>query len=444
MAFTIDAESALIFVVIIPLLSIVVFGIMLFQIPMYKKVQAALDRVLQTTRENLTGVRVIRAFHKESEEIQTFESDNGVLYHVQTFAGKVSALMNPLTYIMINAALIVLIWTGAVRVDNGIITTGELVALVNYMSQILTELVKLANLIINITKAIACGNRIQAVFEIKNSMEFKKITSEGISDMEETQEAIRFDHVSFRYAGGGDEALKDISFAAKKGDTIGIIGGTGSGKSTVVNLISRFYDATDGSVFLSGVPIQDYPSETLRKKISVVPQKAVLFKGTIRSNLLWGNETAADEELWQALETAQAKEFVEKKEKGLDEPVEQGGKNFSGGQRQRLTIARAVAAGAEILILDDSASALDYATDAKLRTALKARQGDVTTVIVSQRTASIQHADQILVLDDGALIGNGTHEELLSTCALYKEIYDTQFTKQNSSRGNKQGEEEMA
>lgn len=428
MAFTIDFKAALIFVVTIPLLSVIVFGVMLVSIPLYKKVQAALDKVLGITRENLTGSRVIRAFNKEADETENFNASNDTLTRIQLYVGKISALMNPLTYVIINGAIVVLIWTGAVRVNSGYITQGQVVALVNYMSQILVELIKLANLIININKSIACGNRIQSVFEMQSSVLDPKAAVSVEKDKEKVP-AAEFSHVSLTYAGAGEESLTDIDFVVQKGETVGIIGGTGSGKSSVVNMIPRFYDATKGSVKVNGVDVRDYTLEDLRSRIGMVLQKAVLFKGTIRENLLWGNENATDEELMQALTIAQAKEFVDKKEGGLDFMIEQGGKNLSGGQRQRMTIARAVVKKPEILILDDSASALDFATDAKLRMAIRDMEEKATVFIVSQRAASIMFADKIIVLDDGEIVGMGTHEELLKQCEVYQEIYYSQFPK---------------
>ena len=428
MAFTIDFKAALIFVVTIPLLSVIVFGVMIVSIPLYKKVQAALDKVLGITRENLTGSRVIRAFNKEADETENFNESNDALTRIQLFVGKISALMNPLTYVIINAAIVVLIWTGAIRVNSGYSTQGQVVALVNYMSQILVELIKLANLIININKSIACGNRIQSVFEMQSSVLDPKAAVSVEKDKEGVP-AAEFSHVSLTYAGAGEESLTDIDFVVQKGETVGIIGGTGSGKSSVVNMIPRFYDATKGSVKVNGVDVRDYTLEELRSRIGMVLQKAVLFKGTIRENLLWGNENATDEELMQALTIAQAKEFVDKKEGGLDFMIEQGGKNLSGGQRQRMTIARAVVKKPEILILDDSASALDFATDAKLRMAIRDMEEKATVFIVSQRAASIMYADRIIVLDDGKIVGMGTHEELLKQCEVYQEIYYSQFPK---------------
>ena len=428
MAFTIDFKAALIFVVTIPLLSVIVFGVMIVSIPLYKKVQAALDKVLGITRENLTGSRVIRAFNKEADETENFNESNDALTRIQLFVGKISALMNPLTYVIINGAIVVLIWTGAIRVNSGYITQGQVVALVNYMSQILVELIKLANLIININKSIACGNRIQSVFEMQSSVLDPKAAVSVEKDKEGVP-AAEFSHVSLTYAGAGEESLTDIDFVVQKGETVGIIGGTGSGKSSVVNMIPRFYDATKGSVKVNGVDVRDYTLEDLRSRIGMVLQKAVLFKGTIRENLLWGNENATDEELMQALTIAQAKEFVDKKEGGLDFMIEQGGKNLSGGQKQRMTIARAVVKKPEILILDDSASALDFATDAKLRMAIRDMEEKATVFIVSQRAASIMYADRIIVLDDGKIVGMGTHEELLKQCEVYQEIYYSQFPK---------------
>ena len=427
MAFTIDVKAALIFVVTIPLLSVVVFGIMMITMPMYKKVQAYLDRVLGTTRENLTGARVIRAFNKEQEEIDSFEEKNSALANMQLFVGKISALTNPVTYVIINVATLVLLYTGAIRVDAGTITQGEVVALVNYMSQILIELVKLANLIITITKALACANRIESVFEIQSGMEWEQKTE---NKPQEKEYVVDFNHVSLTYAGASAESLTDIDFKVKKGETIGIIGGTGSGKSSLVNMIPRFYDATRGQVRIDGKDVREYSMEELRQKIGVVLQKAVLFQGTIRENLLWGKTDATEEELNRAIEIAQAKEFVDQKEGRLDAMVAQAGKNLSGGQRQRLTIARALVGNPEILILDDSASALDYATDAALRKAIRGMGKDMTVFIVSQRASSIQYADQIIVLDDGEMVGLGTHEQLLENCEVYQEIYYSQFPKE--------------
>ena len=440
MAFTIDVKAALVFVVTIPLLSIIVFGIMLISIPLYKKVQSALDKVLGITRENLTGSRVIRAFNKEDDEKVHFNENNDLLTRAQIYVGKISALMNPLTYVIINGAIVVLVWTGAVRVDNGYITQGEVVALINYMSQILVELVKLANLIININKSIACGNRIQSIFEMQPSItdgsgqKVDKVQTDTADRSEEAEYAVEFSHVGLTYAGAGDESLTDIDFKVKKGETIGIIGGTGSGKSSVVNLIPRFYDVTSGFIKVDGKDVKDYPLEELRGKIGTVLQKAVLFHGTIRENLKWGNPDATEEDLNRAITVAQAKEFVDNKEGGLDFEIEQGGKNLSGGQRQRLTIARAVVKKPEILNLDDSASALDFATDAALRKAIREMEGETTVFIVSQRAASIQHADRIVVLDDGKIVGLGTSEELLESCEVYQEIYNSQFKKQEGGK----------
>jgi len=424
MAFTVDVKAAWIFVVTIPLLSIVVFGVMYVSIPLYKKVQSALDRVLGIARENLTGVRVIRAFNKEADEIQEFNKRNEHLTDMQTFVGKIAALTSPLTFVIVNVATILLVWSGAIRVNDGAISQGEVVALVNYMSQILVELVKLANLIVSVTKSIASGNRIQAVLDIEPGMtDVTKVVSEGRVQVSDA--AVTFEHVHLTYSQAKEEALTDIHFEAKKGQLIGIIGGTGSGKSSVVNLITRFYDATKGRVLLNGIDVKDYPIATLREKIGIVPQKAVLFKGTIRENICWGKENATDEEIRKALEIAQATEFVQ--EKGLDFMVEQGGRNLSGGQRQRLTIARAVVKNPEILILDDSASALDFATDAKLRKAISEMSDEMTVFVVSQRAASIMHADQIIVLDDGEVAAIGKHYGLLYDSKTYREIYESQF-----------------
>ncbi len=433
MAFTVDVKAALIFVVVIPVLSIIVFGIMLVSIPLFKKVQARLDEVLGITRENLTGVRVIRAFGEEEGEIRKFDGETDALKHMQMLAGRISALMNPLTYIVINGGLIALIYVGAVRVEAGILSQGQVVALVNYMSQILVELVKLANLIITVTKAVACGNRIEGIFEIPAGLKETGLTdtskNQSVDGAKQEKGTVEFDHVSLRYHEGGEEALTDIHFKAQRGDIIGVIGGTGSGKSSLVNLIPRFYDVEKGSVKIDGVDVREYPLTGLRDKIGVVMQKAVLFEGTIRGNLLWGNENASEDELWEALRTAQAEEFVLQKEKKLDEKVEQEGRNLSGGQKQRLSIARALVKKPEILILDDSASALDYATDAALRKSIKEMPGETTVFIVSQRASSLLHADTIIVLDDGNVAGMGTHEELLQSCQVYQEIYYSQFEK---------------
>ena len=421
MAFTVDVKAAMIFVVAIPMLSVVVFGIMIWTMPLYRRVQGALDKVLGMTRENLTGVRVIRAFCLEEQEQTHFREKNECLTDMQKFVGKISGLMNPLTYIIVNGAVVVLLHTGAIRVDQGIITTGAVVALVNYMNQILVELVKLANLIINITKSVACGNRIQSVLEIPSSMKNGSDTNLARAD------EVVFDHVGLTYAQAGTESLTDIDFSAKAGQTIGIIGGTGSGKSSLVNLIPRFYDATAGAVKINGKNVKDFDLETLREMVGIVPQKAVLFKGTIEDNLRWGKKDATEEELWEALETAQAAEFVRERADGLQAKIDQGGKNLSGGQRQRLTIARALVGHPGILILDDSASALDFATDAALRKALREMKGNPIVFIVSQRTSSIRHADQIIVLDDGMVAGIGTHQELLENCPVYQEIHYSQF-----------------
>lgn len=428
MAFIIDVKSAWIFVVAIPLLSVVVFGIMLVSIPLYRKVQSGLDRVLGITRENLTGSRVIRAFGREAQERREFEESNETLTRMQLYVGRISALMNPLTFIIVNAAMLILIWTGAWQVDSGAVTQGEVVALVNYMSQILVELVKLANLIITLTKAVACGNRVQSIFEIQSSMENGSLPFPE----KESGYAVEFSHVSMRYKGAGADTLTDVDFKVRPGETVGIIGGTGSGKSSVVNLIPRFYDVAEGQVRIFGTDVREYELEELRDHIGVVPQKAVLFQGTIRSNLAWGNAGATDEEMEEALDVAQAREVVDKKG-GLDAEVEQGGRNFSGGQKQRLTIARALVRNPRILILDDSASALDYATDARLRQAIRGMKNNPTVFIVSQRATSIMHADQIVVLDDGEVAGIGTHESLLDTCAVYREIYDSQFKKKEGA-----------
>ncbi len=436
MAFTIDFKAALIFVITIPLLSVVVFGVMLSSIPLYKKVQAQLDRVLGITRENLTGVRVIRAFNKEEEEIGHFKAENELFTKLQMFVGRISALMNPLTFVIVNAAILVLVWTGAWRVEGGILTQGAVVALVNYMSQILVELIKLADLIINITKAVACGNRIQKVLDVEPSMangSEKCIAAQPkaghAKNIKSAAPAVDFDHVSLTYAGAGAPSLTDIDLHVTAGQTIGIIGGTGSGKTSTVNLIPRFYDATEGTVRIFGKPIKAQDIDTLRSQIGIVPQKAVLFAGTIRENMRWGNEDATDEEIMEAIAIAQATEVVQNKEGGLDAFIEQGGKNLSGGQRQRLTIARALVRKPRILILDDSASALDFATDAALRKAIREMKDAPTVFIVSQRTSSIRFADQILVLDDGHSVGVGTHDELLKSCSVYQEIYDSQYKK---------------
>ena len=427
MAFTVDVKGALIFVVTIPLLSVVVFGVMLITIPMFKKVQASLDKVLCRTRENLEGARVIRAFDKQSSEIKSFADENTMLTNMQLLVGRVSALMNPITFIIINCATIAVIWVGAGQVFDGIITRGEVVALVNYMSQILVELVKLANLIILVTKSIACGNRIAEVLEVEPSV--KSDVTEAVSPVEGAA-AVEFDHVAMKYMGASEESLSDVNFRIEKGQTVGIIGGTGSGKSSLVHLIPRFYDVSSGAVKIDGVDVKEYPLIQLREKVGIVMQKAVLFQGSIAQNLRWGNPDATDEELWKAIEIAQATDVVNGKAGKLDYQIEQGGRNLSGGQKQRLTIARALVKNPDILILDDSASALDFATDARLRTALRQMQGDKTIFIVSQRTSSIQFADKIIVLDDGDVAGIGTHNELLVTCDIYREIYESQFKKE--------------
>ncbi len=426
MAFTIDVKAALVFAVGIPALAIVVFGVMLACIPLYRKVQNRLDKVLGLTRENLTGVRVLRAFCKQEEQEEEFRKQNQVLTDTQKFVGRISALLNPLTYIIINVAIIALIWVGAIRVDMGIITQGAVVALYNYMSQILTELIKLANLIINITKSVACGNRIQSVLEVEPSVKDGKAVAYAGNIPEYS---VVFEHAGIRYPEAAQEAVSDISLKVRPGETVGIIGGTGSGKSSLINLIPRFYDCSSGAVYVDGKNVCDYDLTELRDKIGVVPQKAVLFAGTIRSNMQWGKTDATEQEIFDALEIAQAKDVVMKKEHGLDTEVEQGGKNFSGGQRQRLTIARALVKNPEILILDDSSSALDFATDAALRMAIGAMEHNPTLFIVSQRTSSIQYADKIVVLDDGAVVGIGTHAELMDSCEVYREIYNSQYKK---------------
>lgn len=435
MAFTVNVRAAMVFVVTIPLLSIVVFSVMVASLPLYKKVQSSLDTVLSHTRENLEGTRVIRAFNKQNDEIDSFNRDNELLTNMQQVVGRISALTNPLTFIIINIATIAVIVSGGKQVYAGILTQGEVVALVNYMSQILVELIKLANLIVQVTKAVACGNRISDVLSIPSKLPEKKPKLIGAKD---GAPEVEFDHVCMTYEGAADETLTDISFTVQKGQTIGIIGGTGSGKSSLVNLIPRFYDATKGTIRIQGNDINDYDAVQLRDKIGVVMQKAVLFAGTIADNLRWGKNDATEEEMWKALDIAQATEVVKGKEGGLDYMIEQGGKNLSGGQKQRLTIARAVVKDPDILILDDSASALDFATDASLRAALKGMHGDKTIFIVSQRTSSIQFADNIIVLDDGQMVGFGPHEELLETCETYKEIYDSQFKKESDMTRQKE------
>lgn len=431
MAFQVNVRAVLIFVVAIPLLSIVVFGILLISMPLYKKVQKQLDRVLLTTRENLLGARVVRAFNRQQDEMKKFDEENSLLVNSQVFVGKISALMNPVTYVIVNGATIILIWTGAWQVEGSIITQGAVVALVNYMSQILVELVKLANLIITISKSLACANRISAVFEETSSIEDKAdaaVLAANAGDAQEQPAKVEFASMDFAYAGSSENALSQISFRAMRGQTIGIIGGTGSGKSTLVNLIPRFYDATGGRVLVDGVNVKDMPLQALREKIGIVPQKAVLFKGTLRDNIRWGKPDATDEEIYHALEIAQARDFVDSKDEGLDLMIQQGGKNLSGGQKQRLTIARALVRNPEILVLDDSASALDFATDAALRKAIRENTKDMTVFLVSQRATTIKNADQILVLDDGNLVGRGTHKELLDTCEVYREICFSQLS----------------
>ena len=431
MAFTIDVKCALIFVVAIPLLSVVVFGIILSTIPMYKKVQSRLDQVLGITRENLTGVRVIRAFHQEAKEEERFRENNEALSAMQIFVGKISACMNPVTYIIVNGAIIALIYTGAVQVNIGNLSQGEVVAIINYMNQILVELVKLANLIVTMTKALACAERVASVFDIGADAVYVGVQDQKLADkVDKSAPFLDFKHVSLTYQGAGAPTLQDMNFTVNRGDTVGIIGGTGSGKTSLVNLIPGFYPATEGEILLEGRDIKTMSDEELRGRIGVVPQKAVLFKGTIRSNLQWGKPDATEEEMWKALELAQASEVVEGKDGKLDATVAQNGKNFSGGQRQRLTIARALVREPEILILDDSASALDYATDAKLRAALRTLENKTTTFIVSQRASTIRHADKIIVLDDGEIAGVGTHDELLKDCTVYQEIYYSQYPEQ--------------
>ena len=428
MAFTVDVRSAWTFAVIIPLLCVVVFGIMLISIPLYRKVQAALDRVLGITRENLVGVRVLRAFGKQKAETEEFDRRNEHLTVIQKHVGKIAALMNPVTFLMINLAVIVLVWIGALQVDNGTLTQGEVVALYSYMSQILVELIKMASLIISMTKAAACGSRIQKILEVTPSQSFPtaSVTPDPKAD------ALTFSHVGLTYEGAGEASLHDITFTAARGETVGIIGGTGAGKTSLISLIPRFYDATEGEIRLGGVPVNDYPADQLRAAVGIVPQKAVLFQGTVRDNLRFGRQDATDEEILRALEISQAAEFVNRPEVGLDYIIEQGGRNLSGGQRQRLTIARALVQNPDILILDDSASALDYATDLALRRAIASMDPAPTTVIVSQRAASIRHADRILVLDDGELVAQGTHDSLLASCEVYQEIFYSQFPKEEA------------
>lgn len=436
MAFTINVKAAMVFVITIPVLSVVVFGIMLISMPLYKKVQKQLDQVLLAARENLEGVRVIRAFNRQETEIRRFDEENSLLVRFQVFVGKISSLLNPLTYVIINLGIIVLIQAGAREVESGIITQGEVVALVNYMSQILVELVKLANLIITISKALACANRISMVFEQESAI---KDMSHGEVKEQHKAPMVEFDQVEFTYKGAKAPALNGISFRAMRGETIGVIGGTGSGKSTLVNLILRFYDVTGGAVEVAGSNVKEYPPGQLKALAGVVPQRAVLFKGTLRENMRWGKEDASDEEIYRALDIAQAREFVEEKGQGLELMIQAGGKNLSGGQRQRLTIARALVRRPEILIMDDSASALDFATDARLRRAIKEETGDMTVFLVSQRASTIQNADQIIVLEDGRMAGLGRHEELLKSCEIYREICLSQLSeKEVQQYGQKQ------
>ena len=424
MSFTVDVKAAVVFAIVIPLLAIVVFGIMLITMPLYRKVQEKLDHVLGRVRQNLTGVRVIRAFHKEQDEITRFSDENNALTRMQLMVGRISALTNPVTYVMINVALVLLLWKGAVRIDSGHILQGDMVALVNYMSQILVELIKMANCIVLATKAVACGKRLQSVFDMDSSL---KIGGEAEPLQQDGAAAVTLDHVTMSYQGGGDAALENLNFEAKPGQTIGIIGGTGSGKSTLVNLIPRFYDVSEGAVLIDGQDVRSLPLDDLRQSVGIVMQKAVLFQGTIYDNILWGNEDATEEEVIQALKDAQAWEFVSAKEQGIYTKVEQGGRNLSGGQKQRLSIARALVRRPRILILDDSTSALDYATDAKLRKAIRELTYHPTTFIVSQRTSSICYADEIIVLDDGEVVGIGNHEQLMEQCPVYQEIHQSQF-----------------
>lgn len=439
MAFTVNAKAAMVFVVAIPALSVVVFGIMAISMPLYKKVQRQLDQVTLATRENLTGARVIRAFNRQEDEISRFDASNDLLVRFQIFVGKISALMNPITYVIINLAIIAVVWISGKQVDAGIITQGETVALVNYMSQILVELIKLANLIVSISKALACANRISTVFEEKSSIidpaagqadKQAGVVGRPSEELGSVPEKVRFRQVNFAYKRAKEDSLIQVDFTVKQGQTIGIIGGTGSGKSSLVNLIPRFYDVREGAVLIDGRDVREYPLAELRQKIGVVPQKAVLFKGTLRENMKWGKKEASDEEIYHALDLAQAREFVDSKEKGLDLQIDQNGKNLSGGQRQRLTIARALVKQPEILIMDDSASALDFATDAKLRRAIREGTKDMTVFIVSQRATTIKNADQILVLDDGHIVGCGTHPELLKSCEIYREICLSQLSEE--------------
>lgn len=427
MAFTIDFKAALVFVAAIPVLAVIVFGIMLSTRPMYKKVQAGLDKILGIARENLSGVRVIRAFNMEDEEIHRFKEANQELNSLQKFVGKISGLMNPLTYVVVNVSIIALIWIGAIRVNSGTLTQGQVVALYNYMSQILVELIKLANLVINITKALACAGRIDGVFQVESSMQYGEVKAAyGFSD---GTPAVEFKNVSMKYSGSGADTLTGINFSVMPGETVGVIGGTGSGKTSLISLIPRFYDATDGEVLVNGINVKEYTEESLKNKVAVVMQKAVLFKGTIKDNMKWGDMSASDDDIRKALDVSQSTEFVEKKQGRLNAYVDQGGKNLSGGQKQRLNIARALVRKPDILILDDSASALDFATDAALRKAIRQMEPSPTLFIVSQRAASLMHADKIVVLDDGVVAGIGTHDELLKTCEVYQEIYNSQFKK---------------
>ncbi|WP_326513421.1 ABC transporter ATP-binding protein [Clostridium intestinale] len=435
MAFTIDVQSALIFLISIPVLSIIVFGVMFVSIPLYKKVQIALDTVLKNTRENLIGARVIRAFHKEEEEIETFKKNNEILKKLQLFVGRILAFMNPVTYIIVNAAIVGILYIGAIRVNSGALTTGAVIALVSYMSQILIELIKLANLIISVTKAFACGNRVQSIFEIHPLINKEDNKVINVEEKNTKSAFIEFRNVALKYHNEGENALSEVNLKVEKGETIGIIGGTGSGKSSFVSLLPRFYDATEGELLIDGVDVKDYNIEDLRRKIGIVMQRAILFKGTIKENLYWGKKNASSEDIEEALEISQSKEFVLKKDKGIDSFIEQGGKNLSGGQKQRLTIARALVRKPEILILDDSASALDFATDAKLRAAIRKMKSKPTVFIVSQRTSAIEHANKIVVLDEGKVAGIGTHQELLETCQVYQEIYYSQYSKAESGRG---------
>ena len=435
MAFTIDVKSALIFVAAIPLMALVVFGVMAVTIPLYRKVQSGLDQVLGITRENLTGIRVIRAFHQEAAEEERFHDLNNALTLAQTKSARISACMNPLTYVIVNGAVIALIYTGAVQVNVGNLSQGEVVAIINYMNQILVELVKLANLIVTVTKALACAERIADVLEIQNDDASAEGEAPSPAQSGGYTPFLEFDHVSLTYRGAGDETLHNMHFTVERGETVGVIGGTGSGKTSLVNLIPGFYPVTEGAVRLEGRDVRDIPEETLRNRIGIVPQRAVLFKGTIRSNLQWGKPDATEEQMWRAIDIAQAREVVEGKEGGLDAEIAQNGRNLSGGQRQRLTIARALVRQPDILILDDSASALDYATDARLRTALRALEGETTIFIVSQRASTIRHADKIIVLDDGEIVGLGSHEELLKDCEVYQEIYYSQYPKEYEQEG---------